>query len=336
MSRHRIGSALTASVLALGVPGLAAAPASAKEISFANFVPASHTVQREVLEPFFKTLAKESNGELTVKMYLGGELGKGPLAQYTRAVQGIADMTWSLHGYTSSQFPRTMLAQLPGLNVEAGKSVTWAAQVKYLAREYPGTHVIANWGADTNILMMRNKVVRKVSDLKGLKIRIAGTVPAQLIRALGAVPVQMPAPRMYNALATGLVDGIMTGTCAIPDFKLNEVATSYTVGLPLGNVSFYLVMNQKTWDGLSARDKGLINKYGREKLSLHAQKVWFDCESRTIAMLRKNKKNTVVDVTGADRAAFLKIISDVRNKVIADLDKKGVNASEIVKVMMAK
>ncbi len=39
---------------------------------------------------------------------------KGPLEQFVRVVQGVADIVWGLQGYTSSQFPNTMISELPG------------------------------------------------------------------------------------------------------------------------------------------------------------------------------------------------------------------------------
>ncbi len=77
-----------------------------------------------------------------------------------------------------------------------------------------------------------------------------------MIEALGATPVQMPAGEIYNALQTGLIDGVVTGASAVGDFKLDEVANSYTLGAPLGRISFYLVMNAGKYDGLHAEREG--------------------------------------------------------------------------------
>jgi hypothetical protein len=80
--------------------------------------------------------------------------------------------------------------------------------------------------------------------LAGLKIRVPGAVMGKTVEALGATPVAMPAPEMYNALATGVVDGLLVGPCVIPAFKIGEVANYFTIGLPLGVAPFFLVMNQ--------------------------------------------------------------------------------------------
>ena len=92
---------------------LVAAPAFAGELKFANFTPPFHTVNASVIEKLNADLSAATGGELTVRGYHGGELGAGPVEQYVRAVQGVAEITWGLPGYTSSQFGKTMIVELP-------------------------------------------------------------------------------------------------------------------------------------------------------------------------------------------------------------------------------
>ncbi len=80
-------------------------------LKLAHWVPPAHVLTSSTIEPLLK--AVEGSG-LTIEVYPGGELGAGPMEQYVRAVQGVADITWGLPGYTSSQFPKTMIAELPG------------------------------------------------------------------------------------------------------------------------------------------------------------------------------------------------------------------------------
>lgn len=43
-------------------------------------------------------LSDATGGALTVRNYPGGELGAGPVEQYVRVLQGVADMGWGLQG----------------------------------------------------------------------------------------------------------------------------------------------------------------------------------------------------------------------------------------------
>ncbi|HEU0222099.1 MAG TPA: C4-dicarboxylate ABC transporter substrate-binding protein, partial [Paracoccaceae bacterium] len=83
------------------VAALAAAPLSAETLKLAHFVAPAHVVTGSVVEPLVKGVAAATSGDLTIQVYPGGELGAGPLEQYARALQGVADISWGLQGYTS-------------------------------------------------------------------------------------------------------------------------------------------------------------------------------------------------------------------------------------------
>jgi len=48
-----------------------------------------------MMSPWSEEVAKLSQGSLKIRIYPGGELGKGPQEQFKRAVDGIADITLS-------------------------------------------------------------------------------------------------------------------------------------------------------------------------------------------------------------------------------------------------
>jgi len=312
----------------------AASTVKAEELKFASFTPPQHTVTASVMDKLGNDLKAATNGALTVKNYVGGELGKGPVEQYVRVVQGAADISWGLQGYTSSQFPKTMLVELPGA-VKSGSSgydMIWNAYDKHLASEYPGTKPVALWVSEPNIIIMKDKVVQKPGDLQGLKIRVAGAVAADVVTALGATPVQMPIPQVYNALQTGLIDGIFTGASAVADFRLHEVANNYTIGAPLGRIAFYAVMNKAKYDSLPDDQKAAIDAASGRGLSKSAEDAWNAKAKKTIIELKANSAKNVVELTGADAEAFAKITLPVADKVIAAV----AGGADIVKAMQGE
>ncbi|MEM7442647.1 MAG: C4-dicarboxylate ABC transporter substrate-binding protein, partial [Pseudomonadota bacterium] len=104
-----IGAAVMAATFTTG------AAMAQTELSLGHFMPPRHTMHGGVFEPWAEQVAEITDGEVTVRIFPAGELGAGPVQQYSRAVDGIADITFGLQGYTSSEFPRTLLAELPGL-----------------------------------------------------------------------------------------------------------------------------------------------------------------------------------------------------------------------------
>lgn len=300
---------------ALAVAGVAA---QAQELKFANFTPPFHTVNASVIEKLNADMTAASGGSVTVRGYHGGELGAGPVEQYVRAVQGVADFTWGLPGYTSSQFQKTMIVELPGVVPEGkcGCDALWDA-IDEIGGEFPGTIPAALWTSEPNIMIMRDKVIRTPADLQGLKIRVAGATAAEVATALGATPVQMPINQVYNALETGLIDGVFTGSSTLDDFKLDEVANSFTLGAPLGRLAFFTVMGQVSHDALSAEAKAVVDGAIGRGVSTSAETAWNATGQSAVARARQDGKNTFVDLTADEAAAFAALVMPVTDTYVA-------------------
>ncbi|MBD3678202.1 MAG: TRAP transporter substrate-binding protein [Rhodobacteraceae bacterium] len=303
-----------------GAMAVWAAAAGAQELKFANFTPPFHTVNASVIEKLNADLSAATNGSVTVRGYHGGELGAGPVEQYVRAVQGVADITWGLPGYTSSQFQKTMIVELPGVVPEGktGYDAIWDAMDE-IKGEFPGTKPVALWTSEPNVMIMRDKVIRTPADLQGLKIRVAGATAAEVATALGATPVQMPINQVYNAMQTGLIDGVFTGASTLSDFKLNEVAGSITTGAPLGRLAFFAVMGQGSYDKLSADAKAAVDAASGRGVSQSAEVSWNAAADEALEAARASSDNTVVDLTEAQAAPFAELVSEVTAKYVASV-----------------
>lgn len=329
-------STLWALALTLGATTfmLGAGPSIAGELKLAHFMSPKHPMDRFIMRPWSKDLAKASGGELTVRIYPGGALGKGPVAQFKRAVDGIADITFGLQGFTSNLFPRTGLIELPGMakNAEIAAGKLWDS-FALLAPEYKRVKVLALWTNESQTIMTRNKPIRSVNDMKGLKFRVPSKTQANAIKAMGGVPVFMPINRVYNALNTGVIDGIMTGPSTVLSFKFHEVAKYFTVGLPIGRSPFFLVMNKNKWNGLSAKEKDLINKTTGRALSVKASKFYMKAGAKGLGVVKKSKKHEVIKFSPAEWAKAKAILDASREKQVSDAEGKGVPARAILKAM---
>lgn len=299
-------------------------------LSFAHFVPPAHVVTEALVNPLQSGLQADSNGELALRVYPGGELGAGPAEQYVRALQGVADMTWGLAGYNSSQFRKSMVVEMPGAIPEGmgGHDLLWNAFDDHLAGEFPGTRPLALYVSEPNVFIMRNRDIRSPEDLQGLRMRVSGSMAGELMETFGATPVQMPAGEMYSALQTGLIDGIVTGASAITDFQLDEVANSYTIGAPMGHIMFYLVMNQGAYDGLSEAQQAVLDAHTGRGLSEHAEATWNDLAERTLEAVSANSRNTVIHLTEDEIEPFETLVEAFR---VEYLDAMG--AQDILNAM---
>jgi TRAP-type transport system periplasmic protein len=309
---------LRTAATAVALAAAAALPAGAETIKFAHWVPPAHTLTKSTIEPLIA--ATEGSG-LKIEVYPGGELGAGPLEQYVRVVQGVADVVWGLQGYTSSQFPKTMVSELPGALPEgmAGYDLIWNAyDAGLLDSEFPGTKPLALWLSEPNVFIMKDIDVRTPDDLKGLKIRVSGSAAAAAVESLGATPVQMPAGEIYNSLQTGLIDGVITGASAIGDFKLDEVANSYTLNAPLGHISFYVVMNKAKYDSLPDAERAAIDTIAGRPLSKSAEDGWNARAQQVIEQISATGDNTVYTLSADQRAAFEALTYPVAETIVSE------------------
>ncbi|MBT4588665.1 MAG: TRAP transporter substrate-binding protein [Rhodospirillaceae bacterium] len=309
---------------------------NAKELRLASFTPARSSQDRSVLIPWAKEVAKASGGSLTVKVFSGGALGKGPVGQFKRAVDGVADITWGLPGFTASVFPRTGIIEYPfvaGDGVDGVNKLYKA--IDLIAPEWSKVKLLTLWVSEPLFLIMKKKAIRSPSDLKGLKIRTPSTWQAAVIKALGGSPVAMPISGVYNALNQDVIDGVLTGPIGGNSFKLTEIGKYFTTGIPFGRLPFFIAMNMKAWNDLSPAHKKVLEATTGRGMGHKATRGHIEEGGKVIAALKKNPKKTFIEISGADRKKAAKVMAGVRDKLIAEQNAKGLPASAILAKMLA-
>ncbi len=184
---------------------------------------------------------------------------------YDSVVKGIADIGLSVQAYTRGKFPLTEVVDLP-LGYKTGLGATKMINAfydKFKPKEYDETHVLYLHSPGPGILHTRKPVTR-LEEVKGLKIRSTG-LSAKLAQALGGTPVGMPMTESYDALAKGVVDGILTTDEALEGFKLGEVLSFTTENYTTASaVAFFVVMNKTRWNALPKDIQATIDKINEE------------------------------------------------------------------------
>lgn len=314
---------------------LAPAPALSVELKFASFVGGRHVMNREVFAPWAERIAAMSKGALTVKMYYGGALGKGPAKQFKRAVDGVADLAWGLQGYTSKQFRRTTMVEMTevGANPADATRRLWKVFDAHLAPEYARVKVIALWAADAPILHSKRKRIASVADLDGMKIRAPSQIQAKLVAALGATPLAMPVTKVYNALDRGVIDGVLIPPSTINNFKLDEVTKFHTGGIPWGRSPFFAVMNRKSYDSLSADHRRIVDETSGLALSVKAAEIYAADGMKGLQKVKADKNQVYADLSAAEAAKALALLKKAERKILADIAGEGVPAAEALAAM---
>lgn len=231
------------------------------KLTYAFFAPAG-TFPGKQMDEWARLVNERTNGVVTVETFPGATL-LGANDMYDGVEQGVADIGLGAPSYDPGRFPLTSGVSLPvGFPDSLTASLTlWDLYTELKPAEYDGFKVITMFTTEPGYLMTR-KSVTSAADLKGMKLRAAGTgVP--VLEALGASPVGMPMNEVPEAVQTGLIDGTMTSREVLQDFKLAE-QLKFVTDYPTVVVTFAAVMKQDKFDALPAPVQQVINDLGRE------------------------------------------------------------------------
>lgn len=307
----------------------------ATELKLADFQPPSHFVVGQVYEPMAARIAADTNNEVTIKLFMGGELGPGPGEQYNRAVDGVTDIAFGLPGYTASNFQKTLLTELPGvLSADTG-TAAMLDRADLIADEFKRVTLLGIWNNAPNVIFTASKPIRALEDLKGLKIRVPSRNAGLVVEAWGATPVSMPAPEIYNAMQTGVIDGAMTDPSTLGGFKLGEVTNYITMGMDTTISSFFLIMNRDSFAALSDDQQKAVMAAGREA-AMNGQKAWSEVSAKALAGFKDTAGKEVIMLSDDEAAKFNAASAAVVEKAIADAEAAGIAAKAYVDALKAQ
>ncbi len=313
---------------------LTATSATAQELKLADFQPPSHFVVEKVYTPFAEAVAAATGGAVTVKPFMGGELGPGPAEQYNRVVDGVADIAFSLPGYTASNFPKTLLTELPGVIEADTGTEKIVANIDMLSDEYRRVQLVGLWNNAPNLLLMAEKPVNTLEDLAGLNIRVPSRNAGLVVQAWGANPVSMPAPEIYNAMQTGVIDGAMIDATTLKAFKLEEVTNHVTQGMDTTISDFFLIMNRDVFDGLDETAQQAIVEAGKQA-SINGHDAWQAVAASALEAFAATEGKQVITLSDDEAAKFNEKSAEAVAGIIEAAEAEGIEARAFIDALKA-
>ena len=159
-------------------------------------------------------------------------------------------------------------------------------------------------------IMSSNRSMHVPTDLKGLKLRIqASKVLDEQMRVLGANPQVMAFSEVYQALQTGVVDGVENVPSNLYTQKMHEVQKHMTV-TNHGYIGYAVVVNKKFWEKLPADVRSQLDGAMREATE-YANKIAQQENEAALESIRKSGKTTVYMPTEAEKAEWRKMMLPV-------------------------
>ncbi len=324
---------------ALAVSG-SVAMAADYTLTISSWAPPTHGINAKMWPKFVEMVEEATDGQVTAELKLGIA---PPPAQMDLIMDGAADASIIFHGYQPGRFVTTKLIELPGYegSAEAASVAYWRTYDKYLkaADEHRGVKVIA-LHTHGPAQLHSSSPVTDLSGISGLKVRIPGGVGGDVGTALGATGIQVPAPKVYETLASKAADGVVMPFESRKGFKLTEVAQNvYEMPGGLYRGSFAFIMNEDTFADLPADlQKALDENVFGEPLSREMGKIWDEIDAFGRKATANAEGNAINAATDADMEKFSAIAEDVRSNVIAEVSEGGVDAQaayDMIKSEMA-
>jgi tripartite ATP-independent transporter DctP family solute receptor len=140
--------------------------------------------------------------------------------------------------------------------------------------------------------------VRSIADLKGLRLRVQQSKQmSDMIKSLGADPVELPYGQVLTGLATRLIDGAENNWPSFVTTDHYKYAGYYSLTEHTMSPEV-LVMSKKAWASLSAEDQQIFRESALRSSRFMREK-WRDLEERS----RKQAE-----------AAGVKIVTDIDRK----------------------
>ena len=329
MKRTRFIVTLGTVCLALIVATLPFMSAHAKtiQLSWSHQFPANYG-QALAIADRAAEMEKRTEGRVKITLYPVGTL-VSPVEMYEGVVKGVTDIGHSCPAYTRGRFPLQEVLELPGLypfNATVTSRVGDDFWRKFRPKEFSDTHMLYMHVHIPGTFSTVSKPVRTLDDLRGMRIRAAG-LAAELVEALGAVPVAMPASDAYDALRKGVIDGTVGSPNMLKGWRYADVTKFTTIAPGAGYVTaFFVAMNLDKWNSLPKDIQKVFDEIGKESAEYHGQ-TWNKMEIEGYEFAKK-QGHTFITLPPDELNRWHEKVMPLHDKYVQKLESQGLPGKE--------
>ncbi|MEM6550229.1 MAG: TRAP transporter substrate-binding protein [Pseudomonadota bacterium] len=309
--------------------------ATAAEVTllFHTFLGPNSATVAQLVKPWADRMAAASEGRIAVEIFPSMALGGKPPELYRQVRDGVADIVWTLPGYTPGVFPRSEVFELPSVHGGSAMATTMAIQSAFdmIAEDFQEIHPLLVHVHAGNALHLRKAQEVSAPALSGLKLRTPSRTGAWMIEAWGAEPVGMPVPALPQALAKGAVDGALVPFEILPLLKLDEL-TELSVEGPnerrFGTAIFLLAMNKDRYQALPDDLRAILDAE-TATLAEEAGRIWTGVEPPGKAG-QAASGGEVRALSPDAMAEFDRLAETVEARWIAEADAAGLDGAALI------
>lgn len=332
ISRKGFMNMAAAAALAFGFGGT---PAAAQEVTLTmhQFLPPQANVPKLILDVWADNIEAASDGRIKIDRFPSMQLGGRPPELMDQAIDGVADIVWTVVGYTPGRFPRTEVFELPFMmtNARAASRAYWEMFETHMRDEdFKDVEILGTWVHGPGIIHA-NKEVRTPADMEGMKVRGGSRLVNSLLEKVGAEPVGMPVPAVPEGLSKGVIDGTTIPWEVTAALKIPELVGNHTefTGNALYVLTFVLAMNKDRYDSLPADLQKVIDDNSGLEFSVFAGGVMEDSD----APARKaaaDRGNNIVTLTEEEAQVWREVAAPIYSEWVAEMSEKGIDGQALI------
>lgn len=299
-------------------------------LKFGSWMPERHETSKQS-RWWAEQVTKRTGGRVQIQFFYAGALGKGR-DQLDNLKYGTFDFGPALPAYDPAKSPLWTIPYIPWaimdpwVRMMALQDVAELPVMKEELGKWDTVFLFPFGMGDVYYLWTVKKPVYKLADLKGLKIRSVGEM-AKSLSLVGASPVSMPMPDVYDALSKGVINGGCFATAPVMGYKLYEVC-KYKSTMTLGMGGPIWVIKKTVFNKLPADIQKVIKEVSLEMATHMAD--------REAAFLKKadetfkKAKVTVIGFPKAEQAKYEKAaVMPVIEAWIKDKEDKGLPGRQV-------
>ncbi len=298
-----------------------------------QFLPAQANVPKLVLDVWADKVEADSNGRIKIERFPSMQLGGTPPELINQVIDGVADIVWTVAGYTPGRFPQAEVFELPFImtNAEATSRAYWEfAEANMLDTEYKDFKTLAVWVHGPGIIHSKSPIT-SVADLNGVKLRAPTRTTTKLFTELGATPIGMPVPAIPESLSKGVIDATVIPWEVTAALKVAELVSNHTTfgDDALYTTSFIFAMNKDKYNSLPDDLKAVIDNNSGMEFSAFAGKTMASADEPSMK-LAMDRGNNIITLTPEQVAEWKAAAAGVEASWIEDLNKTGLDGQAVV------
>ena len=311
-----------------------ATTATAQEVTLRlhQFLPAQANVPAHILDVWADKVEADSNGRIKIDRFPSMQLGGTPPQLIDQAIDGVADIVWTVAGYTPGRFPQLEVFELPFISpdAEATSRAYWElAEARMMNTDFADFKPLGLWVHGPGVIHA-NRPITDVADLRGLKLRAPSRTTTTMFTELGATSVGMPVPAVPESLSRGVIDGAVIPWEVVPALKVQELVTYHTEfpGDALYTLAFIMAMNNDAYNALPSELQAVINANSGLEFSAFAGRTQQndDAPGRALA---EERGNTIITLDETQVAAWREASQSTIDNWIAEATEAGLDGQGI-------